>query len=769
MTSLPSRPVEAPGVHQGRGAAIQASIVTPWRPGLYVGLLVAGILAAVLAIAWLISHHRTETVQTEEAKLRSSLALAAGATNRDLQDIDLALANVGRRLLLLDAGHRDVHEVDVAAQLREDLIHQTVLLPSMASMNVLDHQGIWVVSSQTLHASPALLGSPLPLWRAAIRTPVTRTFLLDGSAADTLGVPNIVAGRAVQSGDGRMVGAVVAFLMTRTLERPFSTLTAESITSIVSLPDGTELLSHPDMSPNIPGWLIEPWARAVAQDGGTFEARDDHGRLWLVTVLGNSGSLAVYTAMKPMDAVLASRGPYETVVIVTSAMGLLIACAMFALWLRQRWLAHLRGLSELHAQQQWLSSLTHDHATGFLNRPGLEDIMRDESRQPRDMVMLSINRLQAMSRTLTHEASELILAQIATRISSALDEGDVVGRLAPEHFAIVRYRPGAEELAQRMLDALAPPYTFGERELSLGASIGIAGHAHHVDWPQWVRDATSAMYRAREAGAGAYRWFEPVADRPRQERVAIEQDLRKAIGTSQLFMMYQPICQLSRSKITGFEALLRWRCPKRGMVSPDVFISIAESTGLMLPIERMVAMSPMDVAAQWPASVGLSINLPASEFRDPSLPERVRASLERTGIAPSRCFFEVTESALLEDDHAVVAVMSELKAIGVRLALDDFGVGHASLGYLYRFPFDRIKIDKSFVQAMHRERRAADIVRAIIKLSHQLHFEVVAEGVETAEQLRLVQDMGCDYAQGFLIGYPMDANQAGLLIREHHG
>nr|WP_165583095.1 EAL domain-containing protein [Dyella soli] len=720
-------------------------------------------------MVWIIGQHRREAVQAEQLKLRSSLALAAAATNRDLQDIDLALASIGRHLLVLDATHGDLHDADVSIQLREELIHQTAVLPSVVSMNVLDSQGMWAVSSQTLHPSPALLGGTLQLWNEAIRTPITRTFLMDAGSSDLWGMPSLAAGRVVRSSDGRILGVVVAYLLKRTLERPFSTLTAESISSVVSLPNGTELLSHPDMSPGIPDWLLAPWSHAVAQDGGNFEAVDDRGQRWLVTVLGTSNSLVVYTAMKPMAAILAGRAGFEAVVIATAAIGLLIACAMFGLWIRQRWMTHQKGISEWHAQHRFLETLTHDQATGFLNRPGLEEVLRDERREPREMLMLSINRLQAVSRSLTHQASERILAEMAERVRSVLDDDDVVGRLATEHFGIVRYGDGAEALARQLLHVLQPPYAFGERELALNASIGMARLARPGDWAQLIQDATSAMYRAREAGAGAHRWFESAADRPRQERVSIEQDLRRAIGTTQLYMMYQPICQLRQDAVTGFEALLRWHCPRRGQVPPDVFIPIAESTGLMLPIERMVARSPFDAAAQWPDQLALSINLPAYEFRDPSLPERVRDSIARTGIDPSRCYFEVTESALLEDDQVVISVMRQLKALGVKLALDDFGVGHASLGYLYRFPFDRIKIDKSFVQAMHKESMAADIVGAIVNLSHKLHFEVVAEGVETAEQLRQVKDMGCDYAQGFFIGHPLEESEVKHFLATRPG
>jgi EAL domain-containing protein (putative c-di-GMP-specific phosphodiesterase class I) len=311
-------------------------------------------------------------------------------------------------------------------------------------------------------------------------------------------------------------------------------------------------------------------------------------------------------------------------------------------------------------------------------------------------------------------------------------------------------------LAQAIGQRLGEPYQFSGRNIILGVSIGIVDVDGRDDWPGLLRDASTAMHRAKLGGIAGICWFEPSKDGSLQERLLLEQELRSAIGTDQLYMMYQPILHLGTGRIAGFEALMRWQSPTRGQIAPDVFIPLAEASGLLLPIERMVRNSPMAAAVTWPQDLSVSINCPAFEFRDPTLPRRMRERLRQTGFSAHRCFIEITESALLEEDEVVLAVMNEIKQMGVRLAIDDFGSGHASLGYLHRFPFDRIKIDKSLVQAMDRSAGAAAIVEATMALGQRLGLELVAEGVETRGQLESLRRLGCTHAQGYFIGRPMD-------------
>jgi diguanylate cyclase len=260
-------------------------------------------------------------------------------------------------------------------------------------------------------------------------------------------------------------------------------------------------------------------------------------------------------------------------------------------------------------------------------------------------------------------------------------------------------------LAAKLLWAIAEPYFIANRELLLCISVGVVDAGQRRDWAQLFHDCSAAMDRARQEGAGKMFWFNSSEDGQLQQTWLIEQELRSANDTAQLYMVYQPIYDLRRDRLSGFEALMSWHNPKRGNVPPDVFSPLAERSGLLLPVERMVKRAPLLATSDWPAHFRVSINCPASEFRDRTLPQRMLRGLNRAGPAADRCFWEVPESALLENDEIVLTVTTKLKEMGIRLALDDFRTGHASLSYLHRFPFECIKIDESFIRDMHLQAR----------------------------------------------------------------
>lgn len=262
------------------------------------------------------------------------------------------------------------------------------------------------------------------------------------------------------------------------------------------------------------------------------------------------------------------------------------------------------------------------------------------------------------------------------------------------------------------------------------------------------------MNRARGLGHGKHCVYDGSLDRAAKEKLAIERELPLAIGTDELFMVYQPIYGFDRDTIVGFEALMRWNSSKLGNVSPAKFIPIAESEGLLQPIEKMVARPPLHAAASWPTDISISINASAIEFKDRAFAEKVRASLARAGIDSKRLIVEVTESAMIEDDEVALSVMREVKALGVKFALDDFGTGYASLSYLHRFPFDRLKIDMSLVRELNSP-SAVVIVEAALAIAYRFGIEVVAEGVEFDWQFEKLRGLGCHYIQGYLIGKPM--------------
>ena len=403
--------------------------------------------------------------------------------------------------------------------------------------------------------------------------------------------------------------------------------------------------------------------------------------------------------------------------------------------------------------------LFHDPASELLNSTGFEQLLSrtQAQRRPVAIHVIGIEHLQVLADTLVPGMDNPLISQLAKQLRSCLGQNDVAARLAIEEFCIAQYEGDPDSMAKTLSIRLGEKrYMLGERSILLSVCVGTAVCKNNEDWNQLLRDGRAAMERARSQGRGRFVKFEPSADGPMQEQLLLEQDFRSAIGTSQLFMAYQPICHVATGKISGFESLMRWNSPARGPVPPGIFIPMAERRGLLLPIDQMVERSPLLVANGWPSDISVSINCPAFEFLDPGMAVQLKEHLDRAGLNPERCYIEVTESALLQDDEQVLSVMRQVKALGVNLAIDDFGSGHASLSYLHRFPFNLIKIDRSFIQAMDKDAGAAAIVEATLALSRRLGLEVVAEGVETTEQFLHLQQLGCTYVQGFLIARPMN-------------
>ncbi len=358
-----------------------------------------------------------------------------------------------------------------------------------------------------------------------------------------------------------------------------------------------------------------------------------------------------------------------------------------------------------------------------------------------------------------HEVGDKLLASVAARLRENVREGDTVARIGGDEFAVVQPLGGqpdaATKLAKRLLDQIGQPYEIDGQRSMIGVSIGIAIYPASGDNPdQLLRNADTALYRAKEAGRHTFRLFEPAMDVRQQERRLIERDLADAITQHRLALAYQPICDATTLEVLGYEALLRWDHPTRGPMQPDHFVPLAEESGLILPLGQWALEAACTEAATWDQPLRLSVNLSPMQFRQTDLPELVADVLARTGFPAARLNLEVTEGLLLDNTDLVVRTMQALKQQGIGLTLDDFGTAYASMSYLRRFPFDRIKIDKSFVQAMCEDDSTLAIIQAILSLSVRLRLSVVAEGVESDAQLDMLRRLGCHLVQGFHTGSP---------------
>jgi diguanylate cyclase (GGDEF)-like protein len=412
----------------------------------------------------------------------------------------------------------------------------------------------------------------------------------------------------------------------------------------------------------------------------------------------------------------------------------------------------------------------HDALTGLPNRRQFTTRL-DEAlhRVGADVAVmfLDLDQFKNVNDTLGHHAGDELLRLAAGRIRECMRDGDLIARLGGDEFAVLLQGKGAlpdnvETLAQRIIDSLSTPFDLAKYQASVGVSVGIAAAASSTpDGDTLLKHADMALYEAKAAGRGTYRLFEEAMAAELQARMDLEADLRGALDRGELKLHYQPLFDLRRGKLSGFEALLRWRHPVRGVVSPADFIPVAEETGLIVPIGEWVLRQACADAVTFPNSAKVAVNISPVQFAAGDLFEMIRDTLLQSGLSASRLELEITESALLQDSEAVIGTLHSLRALGVRTALDDFGTKYSSLTYLRSFPFDKIKIDQSFVRDMATREDCLAIVRSVAQLAVRLGMTATAEGVESGAQLDQVREAGCTEAQGYLFGQAEPVEKLG--------
>jgi diguanylate cyclase (GGDEF)-like protein len=419
-----------------------------------------------------------------------------------------------------------------------------------------------------------------------------------------------------------------------------------------------------------------------------------------------------------------------------------------------------------------------DSLTGLANREALRRALDDAlvgavRRKHRCSVfLLDLDRFKAVNDTLGHPAGDTLLRLVALRLTDEVGDRGQVGRLGGDEFQVVVPSMSSEadlsKLAQGIIDSLSRPYTISGTAVSIGASIGIVTSDYDDRTADdLMRDADLALYAAKAAGKGCYRFFAAEMHEAARVRQLMESDLRVALERGQLWLAYQPCVDASSEDVTGFEALIRWDHPEHGPVSPVEFIPLAEEIGLINEIGEWVLRTACAEAAKWPSNVSVAVNLSPIQFKSPALPTMVRMILGETDLPAKRLELEITEGVFLSNDEHVHEMIGALKDIGLKLALDDFGTGYSSLSYLQRVPFDKIKIDRSFVTgASDPEGRNAALIRAMVGLASDLHMQTTAEGVETHEELALVRSLGCSLVQGYIFGKPMPAEEARELAQK---
>jgi len=387
------------------------------------------------------------------------------------------------------------------------------------------------------------------------------------------------------------------------------------------------------------------------------------------------------------------------------------------------------------------------------------------------ILSLDLDHFKTVNDTLGHPIGDLMLKTVADRMRGCMRERDFVARLGGDEFVVVQVPADGPtslpRLASRLIESVGAPYELEGHQIVIGLSIGIAlSPADGIEPDVLLKNADLALYRAKADGGGTYRFFEAEMDARMQARRALEMDLRKAVLKNEFELNYQPIIDVKSGAITSCEALIRWRHPERGMIPPMEFIPVAEETGMIVPIGEWVLAQACIEAMRWPKHIGVSVNLSPAQFKSRNLVQAIKNAIADSGLPAQRLELEITELVLLQETEGAFAILHQLRDLGIKIAMDDFGTGYSSLGYLRGFPFNKIKIDQSFIRDLSSKEDSLAIVRAVVGLSSSLGITTTAEGVETKEQLARLTTEGCDEAQGFLFSEPRSASEVEKLLHE---
>lgn len=441
---------------------------------------------------------------------------------------------------------------------------------------------------------------------------------------------------------------------------------------------------------------------------------------------------------------------------------------------------HLVDKSRADSEERLRHIAMVDAVTGLANRHSFNGHLHAHCQRLENpdhcfaLFMVDLDRFKAINDSMGHPVGDLLLEKVAERIRLAVRPSDVVARIGGDEFAIIAQgiteRETACDVAGRIVATLSRPFDLDGQSAEIGASVGITlAPADSCDAETLTQQADVALYCAKNRGRGRTCMFDPSLAEQTLERCALEADLRRGWANKEFEVHFQPILDVRSRKFTGAEALLRWTSPTRGAVSPDVFIPIAEELGLVLPIGELVIEKACEAAMSWPEHLSISINVSPVQMMGGQMADTVTRALAHSGLPPQRLEIEITETALLGDDDGVRRVLEDLRAMGVRISLDDFGTGYSSLSYLHRFPMDRIKIDRGFVDRLPADPGSASIVRAICQMGHSLGLAITAEGIENEAQYAFIADHGCTHMQGFLFSEPVDARTLALLFSTSEG
>jgi len=655
---------------------------------------------------------------------------------------------------------------------------QTVDIARLADLYLIDQLGDVVYSVQKQRdfaaplSDPMLAGSTLNSAHRRAMAPAAAAVTVENYAPYTpLGEPALFMARSVRSDSGRLVGTVVFRISNQTIDRimqaPFGL--GETGDAILVGADGV-MRSNSRLSPTTAltaRFTGDAAVAALAGSSGVVSGNDHLGHAALLAyrpVMLGGERVALIVSVDRSEA-FASVYRLGRELALTAA-GILAAIVLIGIFYARSIIRRIQYTAH------------HDPLTGLPNRRLFNDrlvqatAVAGRSGQGVAVLCLDLDQFKPVNELLGHSGGDKLLLQVGARLTAILRETDTVARLGGDEFVVILPLVGnldtACAVAERIIAELTRSFEIDGEKVAIGTSVGIAMYPLHANTgAKLMLNADTALYRAKHEGRGTFRIFEAEMDLQMQERRLIGHDLRGALERGEMSVHYQPLVNCRSGELEGLEALVRWTHPQRGAISPAVFIPIAEESGMIVPLGRWILQTACAEAARWPKPYRVAVNVSPVQFRKGDLAASIAETLHCTGLAPQRLEIEVTEGLLIDDTGHALAILAALKQQRIRVSLDDFGTGYSSLSYLHRFPFDNIKIDRSFVCDMDRCEQAIVVVRSIVTLAHSLHLTVTAEGVETQAQLDLLRDLHCDQAQGYLLGRPMSAQDLGQVMGEH--
>jgi diguanylate cyclase (GGDEF)-like protein len=724
---------------------------------------IALIALATLAIGLTVWGLRSDATRDALDDASNIATVLAEQTTRSVQSIDVVLTDLLDRVATLGIGTPEEFRRTLGSEETHHLLLERLSRLSQADViTFADHDGRIINFTRQW---------PIPNISLADRDYYQHVKTVDDRKLYvSIPVPNRVTGamtiyfaRRINGPSGEFLGVVLVGVGIDYFQHVYRSITSLRSRSFLFLrSDGTVLVRYPDEQSRAGQKMPagSPWYDLVARGGGSYRSPgyfDSVARLVAVRPL-REYPLVVNVAVSESAAL--ETWQRRASLIAGGTLLTLLCCAFLIKSLSTQF--HRLSASEASIAR----SARHDALTDLPNRKLLLEKMSEALAQLRyrreafSVFLFDLDFFKAINDSLGHPIGDALLKAVSGRLRLCTREGDTVARLGGDEFAIIQRSHGdqreeAISLARRLLQDIGAPYELEGHQAIVGLSIGVAlAPADGIDADVLLKHADLAMYRAKSEGRNSFRLFESGMDSAARLRRTLDLDLRRALPRNEFELHYQTIIDMATHRPCGAEALVRWHHPRHGLMGPDSFVPLAEETGLIVPLGEWILRRACADAARWPVPVKLAVNLSPVQFRDGRLVETIGTILAEEGLPPQRLELEITESVLLQRNTDTHAALRELKCLGLSIVLDDFGTGYSSLSYLRTFPFDKIKLDRSFVGELTENADCVAIVSAIAGLGKALGLVTVAEGVETVEQLEIIRAAGYDQAQGYLFSRP---------------